>query len=108
MLELEQQFESRYGALAGQPATLEAVQKTLPEEYGPRGLDRSGSLPLGLPAAASGDPVWVRLTGSGKDGDWTKEEEGLAKRLRAELNPETTKATPARWPRRWRGSGSNR
>ena len=31
VLELEQQFESKYGALAGQPATLEAVQQALPE-----------------------------------------------------------------------------
>jgi hypothetical protein len=39
----------------------------------------------------SGDPVWVRLPGSGTDGAWTKDEQGLAQRLRAELNPETTK-----------------
>ncbi len=39
----------------------------------------------------SGGPVWVPLTGSGKDGAWTEQEEGLAERLRAELNPETTK-----------------
>jgi tetratricopeptide (TPR) repeat protein len=31
VLELEQQFESKYRALAGQPATLEAAQKALPE-----------------------------------------------------------------------------
>ncbi|HZW33072.1 MAG TPA: CHAT domain-containing protein, partial [Isosphaeraceae bacterium] len=38
----------------------------------------------------SGDPVWVRLPGSGQDGAWTKEEQGRTQRLRAELNPETT------------------
>src|SRR5262249_12872259 len=39
----------------------------------------------------SGDPVWVRLPGAGQDGGWTKDQEALAQRLRAELDPQTTK-----------------
>ena len=68
--------------------------------YGPRRLGRSSPLSLGLPVRHSGDPIWVRLPGFGKDDDWSEEEEERTQRLRAELNPETTKATPARWPRR--------
>src|SRR5262249_32106945 len=39
----------------------------------------------------TGDPAWIRLAGSGKDGAWTKEDEDLRWRLRSELNPETTR-----------------
>ncbi len=91
VLELEQQFESKYRALAGQPATLEAVQEALPEGTALVGWIDQDPYHWACLLRHSGDPVWVRLTGSGKDGAWTKEEEGLAQRLRAELNPETTK-----------------
>ncbi len=48
-----------------------------PRGDGPRRLDRHEDRTTG-PACCghSGDPVWVRLAGSGKDGAWTKEEEG--------------------------------
>jgi CHAT domain-containing protein len=35
--------------------------------------------------------VWVRISGSGKDGAWTKEEQEQTKRLRDELDPQTRK-----------------
>ena len=91
VLELEQQFESKYGALAGQPATLEAAQKALPEGTALVGWIDQDPYHWACLLRHSGDPIWVRLPGSGKDGAWTKEEEGLAQRLRAELDPETTK-----------------
>ncbi|MBV8130256.1 MAG: tetratricopeptide repeat-containing protein, partial [Planctomycetaceae bacterium] len=91
VLELEQQFESQYGALAGQPATLEAVQKTLPEGTALIGWIDQVPYHWACPLRHSGDPIWVRLTGSGKDGAWTKEEEGRTQRLCAELNPEITR-----------------
>jgi len=91
MLELEQQFESKYGALAGQPATLEAAQKALPEGTALVGWVDQDPYHWACLLRHSGDPIWVRLTGSGKDGAWSKEEEGRTQRLRAELNPETTK-----------------
>ena len=91
MLELEQQFESKYRALAGQPATLEAAQEALPEGTALVGWIDQDPYHWACLLRHSGDPIWVRLTGSGKDGDWTKQEEELSQRLRAELKPETTK-----------------
>jgi CHAT domain-containing protein len=90
VLELEQQFESKYRALAGQPATLDAVQKALPEGTALAGWVDQDPEHWACLLRHSGDPIWVRLPVSGQDGAWTKEQEGLAQRLRAELNPETT------------------
>ncbi len=90
LLELEQLFESKYQALAGQPATLEAAQKALPEGTALVGwIDRDYDHWACL-LRHSGDPVWVRLTGSGKDVAWTKQEQGLVQRLRGGLKRETT------------------
>ena len=91
VLELEQQFESKYGALAGQPATLEAAQKALPEGTALVGWVDQDPDHWACLLRHSGDPIWVRLPGSGKDGDWSKEEEGRTQRLRAELDPQTTR-----------------
>jgi CHAT domain-containing protein/Tfp pilus assembly protein PilF len=90
VLELEQQFESKYRALAGQPATLEAAQKALPEGTALVGWIDQDPYHWACLLRHTGDPVWVRLTGSGQDGGWTKEEQERTQRLRAELNPETT------------------
>ncbi len=108
VLELEQQFESKYQALAGQPATLEAAQQALPEGTALIGWIDQDPEHWACLLRHSGDPVWVRLTGSGKDGAWTKEEQGLAQRLRAELNPETTKGNARPPAESLRGSGSYR
>ena len=91
LLELEQQFESKYRALAGQPATLEAVQKTLPAGTALVGWIDQDPYHWTCLLRHSGDPVWVRIIGSGKDGAWTKEEKERTQLLRTELNPETTK-----------------
>ena len=91
VLELEQQFESQYRALAGQPAPLAAAQKALPEGTALVGWVDQDPYRWACLLRHSGDPVWVRLPGSGKYGAWTKEQEDLAPRLRAELNPETAK-----------------
>ena len=91
VLELEQQFESKYGALAGQPATLEAAQKALPVGRALVGWIDQQPDHWACLLRHSGDPVWVRIPGSGKDGDWSKEEEGRTQRLRAELDPQTTR-----------------
>ncbi len=91
LLELEQEFESKYQALAGRPASLEAAQEALPGGTALVGwVDRDPEHWACL-LRRSGDPVWVRLTGSGKEGTWTKQEVGLAQRLRADLTSEMTK-----------------
>ena len=75
MLDLERQFEDRYGALASRPATLEEAQKALPEGTALVGWIDTKSEHWACLLGHSGDPAWVRLAGSGKDGAWTKEEE---------------------------------
>ncbi len=90
VLELEQQFENRYGALAGQPVSLAAAQAALPEGTALVAWIDQGPYHSAWLLKHSGDPIWVRLPGSGQDNAWTKHEEGLAERLRSELNPETT------------------
>jgi tetratricopeptide (TPR) repeat protein len=85
VLELEQQFESRYGALAGQPATLEAVRKALPEGTALVGWIDQDPYHWACLLRHSGDPIWVRLPGSGKDGAWTNEDEERPRALSAAL-----------------------
>ena len=91
LLELDRQFEEKYGALANRPATLEEAQKALPEGTALLGWIDAGTDHWACLLTRSGDPAWVRLPGSGKDGAWTMGEGGLSGSLRAELNPETTK-----------------
>ncbi len=89
VLDLEQQFDSKYGALAGQPASLHTVQQALAEGTALVGwIDRDPEHWACL-LRHKGDPIWVRLPGSGKDGAWTREEEARAQRLRSELDPQT-------------------
>ncbi|MGO9206877.1 MAG: tetratricopeptide repeat protein [Candidatus Limnocylindrales bacterium] len=93
VLELEQQFESKYGALAGQPATLEAAQKALPEGTALVGWVDQDPYHWACLLRHSGDPIWVQIPVSGKDGAWTREEEERTQRLRAEFDPQTTRGT---------------
>jgi CHAT domain-containing protein len=90
VLELEQEFDTRYHALAGQPATLEAVQQALPEGAALIGWVDEGPYHFACLLRHSGDPIWVRLSGSAKDGAWNKEEEQRAEQLRDQLQLETT------------------
>jgi tetratricopeptide (TPR) repeat protein len=91
LLELERQFEAKFGALASRPAALEEARKALPEGTALVGWIDTRTEHWACLLGHAGDPAWVRLAGSGKDGAWTKEEEGLSRSLRSELHPETTK-----------------
>ena len=91
LLDLEQQFEASYGALASRPATLEEAQKALPEGTALVGWVDTKTDHWACLLGHSGDPVWVRLAGSDKEGTWTKDEEDLSPSVRVELDPETTK-----------------
>jgi tetratricopeptide (TPR) repeat protein len=90
VLELEQELERKYGALAGQPIELEGAQKSLPVGTALVGWIDHDPDHCACLLRPSGDPVWVPLTGSGAHGGWTMEEQQLAQRLRAELHPEST------------------
>ena len=91
VLELEQQFESKYVALAGQPATLEAVQKALPEGTALVGWVDQDPYHWACLLRHSGDPDLgpdPRL----RQGRRLDQGGGrTAQRLRAELDPQTTK-----------------
>jgi tetratricopeptide (TPR) repeat protein len=91
LLDLERQFEEKYGALASRAATIDEVRKALPEDTALVGWIDTKTAHWACLLGHSGEPIWVRLAGSGKEGAWTKEEEGLAQGLRSELNPETTR-----------------
>ena len=95
VLELEQQLEARYGALAGRPAALEAVQQALPEGTALLGWIDTGTDHWACLLRHSGDPVWVRIPGSGADGAWSNEEKGRTLRLRGELDPQTARGDAA-------------
>ena len=68
LLELNRQFEQKYGALASRPATIDEAQKALPEETSLLGWIDTGTEHWACLLGHSGDPAWVRLIGSGKDG----------------------------------------
>ncbi len=91
LLDLEREFEASYGALASRPAPLEEAQKALPEGTALVGWIDTKAEHWACLLGHSGDPVWVRLRGSDKQGAWTSDEEELAQGLRVELNPETTR-----------------
>ena len=91
LLELDRQFQDKYGALASRPATLEEARGALPEGTALLGWIDTRTDHWACLLARSGDPVWIRLAGAGMDGAWTSEEEGLPRSLRAELDPETTR-----------------
>jgi CHAT domain-containing protein/tetratricopeptide (TPR) repeat protein len=85
LLELQQQFERKYGPLAGQPVTLEAAHAALDDASAFVGWLDFPRFHCACVVRWSGDPIWAEIRGSGKDGAWTKDEETLARRLRAAL-----------------------
>ena len=90
-LELEQALEARYGAFAGKPAALEEIQAALPADAALVGwvdLRPGGSRPSyhwACVVRKHGDPAWVKIPGSGKGGDWTKEDDRPIETLRKAL-----------------------
>ena len=90
-LELEQALEARYGAFAGKPATLEEIQAAIPADAALVGwvdLRPGGSRPSyhwACVVRKHGDPAWVKIPGSGKGGDWTKEDDRPIETLRNAL-----------------------
>jgi tetratricopeptide (TPR) repeat protein len=89
LLDLERQFEDKYKALASRPATLDEIRKALPKGTALIGWIDTNTEHWACLLCHDGDPVWVRLAGSGNEGAWTKGEEELGRSLRVELHPET-------------------
>jgi tetratricopeptide (TPR) repeat protein len=93
--EFQTKLVEKYGPLAGQVAGLKQIQAALPADAA---LLAWVDIPAGAPAAADPDgehwgvvvrsrgiPAWIAIAGTGPSGHWTKDDNELAGRLRAEL-----------------------
>jgi tetratricopeptide (TPR) repeat protein len=84
-----------HNALAGQVASLHEIQATLPADaaliawvdiapVGPNAADPDGEH-WGVVVRSQGIPAWTPIAGTDPDGLWTKDDTGLADRVRTEL-----------------------
>jgi tetratricopeptide (TPR) repeat protein len=84
-----------HGPLAGQVARLDEIQAALPADAalvawvdlnppGPHAADPDGEH-WGVVVRSRGVPAWVSIPGTGPDGCWTRDDTGLADRVRREL-----------------------
>jgi CHAT domain-containing protein/tetratricopeptide (TPR) repeat protein len=85
LLELQEQFELKYGPLAGQPVTLDATHAELDDATALVGWVDVPRFHWACVVRRSGDPIWVEICGRGKEGAWTKHDETLAGRLYAAM-----------------------
>jgi tetratricopeptide (TPR) repeat protein/formylglycine-generating enzyme required for sulfatase activity len=87
MVELQSRLVKKYGPLAGEVASLAKIQSALPADtaliawvdvgpQGPNPADPDGDH-WGLVVRATGDPVSVKLQGTGNDHHWTEADEAL-------------------------------
>ncbi|MBL8799520.1 MAG: tetratricopeptide repeat protein [Planctomycetia bacterium] len=94
LVQLQADLTAKYGVAAGQVYDLPRVQAQLPATGAiiawldipahPKAPDTTGEH-WGCVVRAQGDPVWVRLTGTGAQGVWTEQDEQLPERVRAAL-----------------------
>ena len=93
--EFQTKLVQDYGPLAGQVARLNEIQAALPADAalvawvdippaGPNAADPDGEH-WGVVVRSRGIPAWVPIAGTGPDGLWTKDDTGLADRVRTEL-----------------------
>ena len=93
--EFQTKLVQDHGPLAGQVARLNEIQAALPADAalvawvdiapaGPNAADPDGEH-WGVVVRSRGIPAWVPIAGTGPDGLWTKDDTGLANRVRTEL-----------------------
>jgi tetratricopeptide (TPR) repeat protein len=93
--EFQTKLVQDHGALAGQVAKLNEIQAALPGDaalvawvdippVGPNAADPDGEH-WGVVVRSRAIPAWVSIAGTGPDGLWTKDDVGLAERVRTEL-----------------------
>ena len=93
--EFQAKLEKDYGPLAGRVATLNEIQAALPADAalvawvdvppaGPNAADPDGEH-WGVVVRSRGVPSWVGIPGTGPKASWTKDDIGLADRVRTEL-----------------------
>ncbi len=89
-----QQLEKKYGPVAGRVFSRAQIQSALPPESAfiawldivgqPKSADPNGEH-WAILLRSSGDPLWIRLGGSGEKGSWTEADAHLPFRLREAL-----------------------
>jgi len=93
--EFQTKLVQDHGPLAGQVARLNEIQAALPADAaliawvdiapaGPNAADPDGEH-WGMVVRSRGIPAWVPIAGTGPDRLWTKDDTGLAARVRTEL-----------------------
>jgi hypothetical protein len=93
--EFQAKLVQDHGTLAGPVAKFNEIQAALPADAalltwvdiapaGPNAADPDGEH-WGVVVRSRGIPAWVPIAGTGKDGLWTKDDTGLADRVRTEL-----------------------
>ncbi len=93
--EFQTRLVQAHGPLAGQVARLNEIQAALPVDAalvawidippaGPNAADPDGEH-WGVVVRSRGVPAWLPIAGTGPDGLWTKDDTGLASRVRTEL-----------------------
>jgi tetratricopeptide (TPR) repeat protein len=93
--EFQTKLVGKYGALAGEVASLKEIQAALPADLallawvdiqppGPNAADPDGEH-WGVVVRSRGIPAWIAVAGTGPNGLWTKDDKELASRVRAEL-----------------------
>jgi CHAT domain-containing protein/tetratricopeptide (TPR) repeat protein len=90
LIEFGQAIEAQYGAFGGKIASLQEIQAVLPPDTALVGwvdVKRTGSVSLHWACllGARGDPVWVKVPGSGPDGEWTERDDRRLDDLRRAL-----------------------
>jgi tetratricopeptide (TPR) repeat protein len=84
-VEFQNALDRHYQAYAGKPATLEEIQQALPAEAALVGWLDVTNHHWACVVRHEGDPVWVKIPGTGPDGAWIKEDDERAGRLRDAL-----------------------
>jgi CHAT domain-containing protein/tetratricopeptide (TPR) repeat protein len=84
-VELQNALDRQYQAYAGKPSTLEEVQKTLPPDSALLGWLDVTQHHWACVVRHEGDPLWIKIPGSGPDGAWIKEDDERLGRLRDAL-----------------------
>jgi tetratricopeptide (TPR) repeat protein len=84
-LALQNELNGKYKEFAGRPSGLEVVQAAIPEDVALVGwvdTDRRHGACL---VRRTGDPIWVKIPGTGAEGAWTKDDDKRPEVLRDAL-----------------------
>jgi Flp pilus assembly protein TadD len=84
-VELQNELDRQYQTYAGKPATLEEIHKALPADAALVGWLDVKKDHWACAVRHEGDPLWVKITGSGQDGAWTNDDEERPRAVRAAL-----------------------